>query len=43
MKSKVAENRSRVIQAESQVPLAMAQAFRAGNFLGHGEAGNGQK
>jgi uncharacterized protein YqfA (UPF0365 family) len=44
MKSKVAENRSRVIQAESQVPLAMAQAFRAGNFVGHGgDGGNGQK
>jgi uncharacterized protein YqfA (UPF0365 family) len=32
MKAKVAENRARVVMAEAEVPLAMASAFRAGNF-----------
>jgi len=32
MKAKVAENRSRVILAEADVPLAIADAFRQGNF-----------
>ena len=32
MKAKVAENRSRLVEAEAQVPLAMAEAFRAGNL-----------
>ena len=34
MKAKVAENRSRVILAEAEVPMAMAEAFRLGNFFG---------
>jgi uncharacterized protein YqfA (UPF0365 family) len=33
MKARTAENRARVILAEADVPLAMAEAFRAGNFL----------
>ncbi|HWB11324.1 MAG TPA: flotillin-like protein FloA [Pirellulales bacterium] len=32
MKARVAENRSRVVLAEAEVPLAMAAAFREGNF-----------
>jgi uncharacterized protein YqfA (UPF0365 family) len=32
MKAKVAENRSRVVLAEAEVPMAMATAFREGNF-----------
>ncbi|MCU0879139.1 MAG: flotillin-like protein FloA [Pirellulaceae bacterium] len=32
MKAKVAENRSRLVEAEAQVPLAMADAFRKGNL-----------
>jgi uncharacterized protein YqfA (UPF0365 family) len=35
MKARTAENRARVILAEADVPLAMAEAFRAGNFFGH--------
>ena len=31
----VAENRARVILDEAEVPLAMAEAFRVGNFFGH--------
>ncbi len=34
MKSKVAENRARLILAESEVPQAMAQAFRSGRVNG---------
>jgi uncharacterized protein YqfA (UPF0365 family) len=32
MKAKVSENRANVLMAESQVPLAIASAFRDGNF-----------
>jgi uncharacterized protein YqfA (UPF0365 family) len=31
MKAKVASNRSEVVLAEAEVPLAMAEAFRSGN------------
>ncbi len=41
MKAKVAENRSRVITAESEVPLAMADAFRHGHFFVQGDFGGG--
>jgi uncharacterized protein YqfA (UPF0365 family) len=43
MRAKVAENRARVVLAEAEVPLAMAAAFREGNFVGRPEAvaGNG--
>ncbi|HUY31567.1 MAG TPA: flotillin-like protein FloA [Pirellulales bacterium] len=43
MRAKVAENRARVVLAEAEVPLAMAAAFREGNFIGRAEtaAGNG--
>jgi len=34
MKAKVAENRSRLVEAEAQVPMAMAEAFRGGNLNG---------
>jgi uncharacterized protein YqfA (UPF0365 family) len=34
MKAKVAENRARLVEAEAQVPLAMAEAFRKGNLNG---------
>lgn len=34
MKAKVADNRSKLVQAEAQVPLAMADAFRSGNLHG---------
>src|SRR5207253_9975424 len=37
MRAKVAENRSQVLLAEAEVPSAMADAFRAGNFLGANE------
>ena len=41
MKASVQENRAKVVQAEAQVPMAMAHAFRVGNL--HGKAGeNGQ-
>jgi uncharacterized protein YqfA (UPF0365 family) len=33
MKAKVADNRSRLVLAEAEVPLAMADAFRKGNLL----------
>ncbi len=36
MKAKVAENRSRLVEAESQVPMAMAEAFRKGHLNGAG-------
>ena len=32
MKAKAQEARAKVIEAESQVPLAMAEAFRSGNL-----------
>ena len=32
MKARVIENRSQVIEAEAEVPLAMAEAFRSGNI-----------
>jgi uncharacterized protein YqfA (UPF0365 family) len=32
MKAKVAENRSRLVEAEAAVPMAMADAFRKGNL-----------
>lgn len=34
-RAKVADNRSRVVLAEAEVPIAMAEAFRAGNFQGN--------
>lgn len=34
MKAKVAENRSHLVEAEAQVPLAMAEAFRKGKLNG---------
>lgn len=36
MKARTAENRARVVLAEAEVPLAMATAFREGNFSAHG-------
>lgn len=36
MKAKVAENRSRVVMAEAEVPRAMANAFRKGVYQGTG-------
>jgi uncharacterized protein YqfA (UPF0365 family) len=32
MVARVSEMRARVVEAEAQVPLAMAEAFRAGNL-----------
>ena len=32
MKARVQEMRAKVVEAESQVPLAMAEAFRSGNL-----------
>ena len=32
MKAKVAENRARLVVAEAEVPMAMAEAFRAGHL-----------
>ena len=32
MRARVEEMRAKVVEAESQVPLAMAEAFRAGNL-----------
>ena len=32
MKAKAQEARARVIEAETQIPLAMAEAFRSGNL-----------
>ena len=34
--NEVAENRSRLVQAEAQVPIAMAEAFRKGHMNGAG-------
>jgi uncharacterized protein YqfA (UPF0365 family) len=39
MKAKVAENRAHVVEAEAEVPLAMAAAFRKGNFEGSRSGG----
>jgi uncharacterized protein YqfA (UPF0365 family) len=41
MKARTSENRARVVLAEAQVPLAMAAAFRAGNFHDRGDGANG--
>jgi uncharacterized protein YqfA (UPF0365 family) len=41
MKARTAENRARVVMAESEVPMAMADAFRAGHFA-TSTPGNGQ-
>jgi uncharacterized protein YqfA (UPF0365 family) len=41
MKAKVAENRSRLVKAEAEVPLAMADAFRKGNLHGNSFAPDG--
>ncbi|HJT36487.1 MAG TPA: flotillin-like protein FloA [Pirellulales bacterium] len=42
MKARTAENRARVVLAEAEVPLAMASAFREGNFVARDAArGNG--
>jgi len=44
MKAEVAKNRSRLIEAEAEVPMAMAHAFRAGHFNaadGNSLGGNG--
>src|SRR5688572_22057043 len=38
MKAKVAENRARLVDAEAQVPMAMAEAFRKGHIHGMGVA-----
>lgn len=38
MKAKVVENRARLVLAEADVPLAMAEAFRSGNIVGNGKA-----
>ncbi len=38
MKPKVAENRSRLVDAEAEVPMAMAEAFRKGHLNGAGIA-----
>ncbi len=37
MKASVAENRSRVVLAEAEVPQAMADAFRKGTFRSHNQ------
>lgn len=41
MKAKVAENQARVVLAEAEVPMAMANAFRRGNFEVRRHADNG--
>jgi uncharacterized protein YqfA (UPF0365 family) len=38
MKAKVAENRAHLVEAEAQVPMAMAEAFRKGHINGVGVA-----
>ena len=38
-RAKVTENRARLVLAEAEVPLAIADAFRAGNFHGQSPAG----
>ncbi|MEX0587126.1 MAG: flotillin-like protein FloA [Pirellulales bacterium] len=42
MKARTSENRARVVLAEAEVPLAMADAFRSGNFHGGG-GGDGKR
>lgn len=37
MKAQVARNRAHVVLAEAEVPMAMANAFREGNFVGSGK------
>ncbi|MCA9246910.1 MAG: flotillin-like protein FloA [Planctomycetales bacterium] len=39
MVARVADNRAHVIQAEAEVPRAMAHAFRSGNLHGNGSSG----
>jgi len=39
-KAKVAENRARLVLAEAQVPMAMADAFRQGNFYSSSSGNN---
>ena len=39
MKAQVAENRARLVEAEAEVPLAMAEAFRQGNLYVDGSRG----
>ena len=41
MKAKVAENRSHLVLAESEVPMAMATALREGNIFGSGNGAHG--
>jgi len=41
MRAKVAENQAQVVLAEAEIPLAMATAFREGNFQGTRSGGNG--
>jgi uncharacterized protein YqfA (UPF0365 family) len=38
-RAKVTENRARLVLAEAEVPLAIADAFRAGNFHGQSPSG----
>lgn len=38
-RAKVSENRARLVMAEAEVPLAIADAFRAGNFHGQSPVG----
>jgi uncharacterized protein YqfA (UPF0365 family) len=42
MKAKVAENRSRLVLAEAEVPRAMAEAFRMGNLFATDAHGSGR-
>ena len=41
MKAEVSANKARVLGAEAEVPMAMADAFRSGNFQGTHSGGNG--
>ena len=43
MKANVAENRARVVMAEAEVPKAMAEAFREGNFIGRAPEADGKR
>jgi uncharacterized protein YqfA (UPF0365 family) len=43
MKAEVSKNRAALLHAESEVPQAMAVAFRKGNFQGTHSGGNGQR
>jgi uncharacterized protein YqfA (UPF0365 family) len=40
-RAKVAENRARLVLAEAEVPMAMADAFRAGNFYSQTQDSDG--